>query len=298
MSNILLFLTIPFSMILSISIINVTQVEDDFIHLLLDMNTNTIVLDHHIDERVPVASLSKLMVEYILLEHVELGAVNWNDDVQISSHAILQEGVKIELIEGDFVSLKDLYMAMRLPSANNATVAIAEHISGSEESFTILMNEKAQELGLSSTQFVNATGLTDHEQSNTMSARDISTLASKLITKYPSVLESSSIPFYTLEYLDQEIETTNHMLTKNGLMFDGLDGLKTGYTDESGFSFVGTAQQNGQRYVTVVLGTPHYDSRFIETKKLLSDAFEEKYVPSIESIIVFLQEVKAKLWLN
>ncbi len=238
------------------------------------------------------------MVEYILLEHIELGAVNWNDDVQISSHAVRQEGVKIELIEGDFVSLKDLYMAMRLPSANNATVAIAEHISGSEESFTILMNEKAQELGLSSTQFVNATGLTGHEKSNTMSARDISTLASKLITKYPSVLESSSIPFYTLEYLDQEIETTNHMLTKNSLMFDGLDGLKTGYTNESGFSFIGTAQQNGQRYVTVVLGTPHYDSRFIETKKLLSDAFEEKYVPSIESIIVFLQEIKAKLWLN
>lgn len=242
--------------------------------LLLDVNQNNILVGTNIDSTVPVASISKMMTEYLFFEQIEGGNIDWDDMVEVSRDASGKEGAKINLTEGDIVPVRDLYMAMLLPSANNATVALAEYLEGSETAFTEKMNQKAKELGLLNSNFVNATGLTEiNNKSNQMSLRDIAKLAQRLISDFPQVLQDTSTPSYILNFSEELIHTTNHMLTKPGLGFDGLDGLKTGYTNEAGYCFVGTAVRNDQRYITVVLGSENYDSRFIETQKLLSTAF-------------------------
>ncbi|TSB47836.1 D-alanyl-D-alanine carboxypeptidase family protein [Alkalicoccobacillus porphyridii] len=265
--------------------------------LVLDVNQDKIFMEQDMDVPVPVASISKLMTEYILFEYIESGELNWADSVKVSKEAAEKEGVRVNISEGDRISVHDLYMSMLLPSANNATAAVAEHIAGSETIFTERMNEKAQELGLLHSRFVNSTGLTEARgESNVMSARDVATLAHALITEYPQVLKDTSKPSYVLEHFNERIQTTNHMLTKPGLAFEGLDGLKTGFTDAAGYCFVGTAEREGQRYITVVLGTPHFDSRFVETQKLMSMAFNEMYIPSLDASIVTLKEARHTLW--
>ncbi|KQL56799.1 MULTISPECIES: D-alanyl-D-alanine carboxypeptidase family protein [Bacillaceae] len=252
--------------------------------LLLDVNEDKLVIDSGIDEAVPVASISKMMTEYLILESIEQGIIDWSDPVQISGEAASKEGANISLSEGDVVPIHDLYMAMLLPSANNATVALAEHLADSEKEFVKKMNEKAEEMGLTKSTFVNATGLTElNSQSNQMSARDIAVLAQLIITRFPEVLQDTAKSSHTLLFSGERVHTTNHMLTKSDLAFDGLDGFKTGYTNEAGYCFVGTASRNGQRFITVVLGTENDQARFVETKKLLSFAFGEPYRPPLEA---------------
>ncbi|WDF02233.1 D-alanyl-D-alanine carboxypeptidase family protein [Shouchella hunanensis] len=252
--------------------------------LLLDVNQNKLLIDSGIDEAVPVASISKMMTEYLILEEIEKGTVDWNDLVQISGEAAAKEGANISLSKGDNVPVHDLYMAMLLPSANNATVALAEHLADSEKEFVKKMNEKAKEIGLTNSTFVNATGLTEsNTKSNQMSARDIAVLAQVLITQFPEVLQDTAKSSHTLTFSGERVHTTNHMLTTPDLAFDGLDGFKTGYTNEAGYCFVGTASRDGQRFITVVLGTENYNARFVETQKLLSLAFDEPYTPPLEA---------------
>ncbi|MDQ0207478.1 D-alanyl-D-alanine carboxypeptidase family protein [Alkalicoccobacillus murimartini] len=254
--------------------------------LLLDMNKDMNLIESEINKAVPVASISKIMTEYLVLEELEAGTITWEDSVRVSESAANKEGTRIEVSEGDVVSVRDLYMAMLLPSANNATTALAEHLAGSEVVFASRMNEKAKALGLTNTSFVNSTGLSEIDtRSNQMSARDVALLAKALITDFPNVLQDTSRSSYKLDYSNERIYSTNHMLTKSSLAFDGLDGLKTGYTNEAGYCFVGTAERGGQRYITVVLGTSEYDSRFIKTQKLLSFAFDQGYVPTLEASI-------------
>ncbi|MCM2677905.1 D-alanyl-D-alanine carboxypeptidase family protein [Alkalicoccobacillus plakortidis] len=265
--------------------------------LLFDLNKDKNLIESEINKAVPVASISKMMTEYLVLEELEAGTIAWEDTVHISEAASSKEGARIDISEGDVVSVRDLYMAMLLPSANNATTALAEYIAGSEIAFTDRMNKKAQALGLTNTSFVNPTGLTEIDKgSNQMSAQDVALLAKALINDFPKVLQDTSRSSYTLAYSNERVHTTNNMLTKPTLAFDGLDGLKTGYTDEAGYCFVGTAERDGKRYISVVLGTSHYDSRFMKTQKLFSHAFNQRYVPSLEASIVKWRDVGIALW--
>lgn len=247
--------------------------------ILMDAQSGKVVYGKN--ENVPLApaSMSKMMTEYIVLEKIHNGTLKWNDPVRIGPNAVNSIGAKINVRVGNRLTVRDLFHAMVISSANNAAVALAEHISKSEENFTKLMNAKANQLNLSNeTHFVNATGLPNAQhQESKMTAFDVATLAQHLLKTYPEVLDITKLTNYTLSYNGATIMTTNKMLdtSNDELYFQGIDGLKTGFTDEAGYCFTGTAKQGENRLISVVMGTNEDTKRFIETKKLFSYGFNK-----------------------
>jgi D-alanyl-D-alanine carboxypeptidase len=265
--------------------------------ILIDATSGDILLEKDANTGYPVASMSKLMTEYIVLDYIKNGTINWEDHVIISESAnnIQAAGIKIPVEVGDSLSVRDLFAAMIVSSANNATVALAEHIAGTEEAFTILMNEKALDIGLSNQSiFVNATGLPESSMENEMSAEDVAILAYHLLNDHQEVLDIASYPEYQIEYSGIQLYSTNKMLSKmnSETYFDGVDGLKTGFTSAAGYCFAGTAQQGDRRLISVVINAEDDDSRFIETKKLFAFGFDKFFIPPFEKTVkTFLKKL-------
>ncbi|MED1567585.1 D-alanyl-D-alanine carboxypeptidase family protein [Bacillus paramycoides] len=249
--------------------------------ILMDAESGKIIYKKNEDIPFAPASMSKMMTEYIVLEQIENGSLKWDDSVTISSNAVNSEGVKINVKDGDRLTVRELFHAMVISSANNAAIALAEHISKSEKNFTLLMNEKAKQLQLSNqTRFVNATGLANEKnEESQMTALDAAKLAQHLIKNYPNILEIAKLTSFNLR--GTTVNTTNKMLypSNRRLYFQGADGLKTGFTDAAGYCFTGTAKQDGKRMISVVMGTSNGSQRFIETKKLFSYGFDKLYIP-------------------
>lgn len=262
--------------------------------MIMDASTGKVLYEKNAKNGYPVASISKLMTEYIVLEKIATGEINWEEPVVISETAnnLIGSAVKLPVGVGDVLSVDDLFTAMVVASSNNAAIALAEHIAGTEEAFTQLMNEHVPELGLSKqTTFVNATGLPNPAMGNaenTMSAVDIAKLAQILLASYQTtVLAKANLQSYYIESHGIEIVTTNQMLQQNG-----VDGLKTGFTQAAGYSFVGTAKQEERRLITVVIDAEDEDARFAETNILLDFGFKEKSMSSIKG---FAERVKAEV---
>ncbi|MED1411237.1 MULTISPECIES: D-alanyl-D-alanine carboxypeptidase family protein [Bacillus] len=249
--------------------------------ILMDAESGKIIYKKNEDMPFAPASMSKMMTEYIVLEQIENGSIKWDDSVTISSKAVNSEGVKIYVKDGDRLTVRELFHAMVISSANNAAIALAEHISKSEKDFTLLMNEKAKQLQLSTqTHFVNATGLANEKnEESKMTALDAAKLAQHLIKSYPNILEVTKLTSFNLR--GTTVNTTNKMLypSNRRLYFKEVDGLKTGFTDAAGYCFTGTAKQDGKRLISVVMGTSNGSQRFIETKKLFSYGFDKLYIP-------------------
>ncbi|MDH4421452.1 MULTISPECIES: D-alanyl-D-alanine carboxypeptidase family protein [Bacillus] len=247
--------------------------------ILMDAQSGKVVYGKNENMPLAPASMSKMMTEYIVLEKIHNGTLKWSDPVRIGPNAVNSIGAKINVRVGNRLTVRDLFHAMVISSANNAAVALAEHISKSEENFTKLMNAKAKQLNLSNeTHFVNATGLPNAQhQESKMTAFDVATLAQHLLQTYPEVLDITKLTNYTLSYNGATIMTTNKMLdtSNDELYFQGIDGLKTGFTDEAGYCFTGTAKQGENRLISVVMGTSEDTKRFIETKKLFSYGFNK-----------------------
>ncbi|GIN88883.1 D-alanyl-D-alanine carboxypeptidase DacA [Heyndrickxia sporothermodurans] len=268
--------------------------------ILVEASTGKVLYAKNADTALGIASMSKMMTEYILLDSIKKGKVKWDqeyspsDYVQKISH--YTDLSNVPLRKDMKYKIKDLYRAMAIYSANAATIAIAETIAGSETNFVKLMNEKAKELGLKDYKFVNSTGLNNQDlkgmqpkgtgpnDENIMSARATAKLASHLINEFPEVLETASIPkakFHAGPGEDINMENWNWMLPTliYGSKDNGVDGLKTGTTDFAGHCFTGTAQRNGMRVITVVLnatnaqGQGTKQARFDETKKMMDYAF-------------------------
>ncbi|MFE8701482.1 D-alanyl-D-alanine carboxypeptidase family protein [Cytobacillus sp. FJAT-54145] len=258
-------------------------------YILIDADTRKVL--HKKNENIPLsaASMSKMMTEYIVLKHIKEGKLDWDDEVNITENYLQSTGVKIEVTLGTTIKVRDLFQSMVIASANNAAVALAEKIAGSEEQFTVLMNEQAKELGLSKyTHFVNATGLPNLlNEESVMTASDVAELAYHLLYDFPEVLDTTKLSMYQLQYDGSHVFTTNEMLHSGNadLWFEGVDGLKTGFTDQAGYCFAGTAKQGDRRLISVVMGTEEKHARFIETKKLFSFGFEKPYVPSLKYIV-------------
>lgn len=280
----ILLLTISLVSFLAISLYNnpMTPKIHSQSAVLMDASSGEVIFEKDSSESYPVASMSKLMTEYIVLDLIENGAIHWEDKVFISETAnTVGEGAVIIPVDiGDSLTVQDLFHAMVITSANNATIALAEYIADTEEEFTLLMNEKARHLELSdNTSFVNATGLphsTMNNVENRMSAHDVATLAFNLLKDHPVVaLETASLQQYHIHSHGIDLFSTNKMLRSdnNNMYFKGMDGLKTGFTDAAGYSFIGTASQNDKRYISVVMNAESDESRFVETKKLLSYGF-------------------------
>lgn len=265
--------------------------------ILMDAQSGKVLYKKNDNIPLAPASMSKMMTEYIVLECIQNGSLNWNDSVTISPKAVNSEGVKIDVQVGARLTVRDLFHAMAISSANNAAVALAEHIAKTEEDFTKLMNEKAKQLELSThTNFVNATGLANEQnEESQMTALDVAKLAQNLLKKYPNVLEITKLTSYELNQNGVILKTTNKMLYAGNkkLYFQGIDGLKTGFTDEAGYCFTGTAKKGGKRMISVVMGTSDDAERFKETKKLFAYGFHEfsLYIPFIEEIKSSLETI-------
>lgn len=246
--------------------------------VLIDFDSGDILYEKNAETAFPIASMSKLMTIYIVLEQIENGSLNWNELVTVSSSAndLMKSAAKIPINDNTKLTVHDLFQAMVISSANNATIALAEYIAGTESDFTRLMNKKAVDLGLSNqTNFVNTTGLSSADLENKMSAQDVAKLAQQLLKDYPDILTVTDLEHDFLPTFGIDLHNTNKMLHKqnNELYFEGVDGLKTGYTEGAGFCFVGTAEKGEQRLISVIINANTDEQRFIETKQLLSYGF-------------------------
>lgn len=257
--------------------------------ILIDANTGRVLYEKNADELLEVASMSKMLTEYLVLEAIHEGKITWDQEVIISNfiHDLSKPHRNLStvgLTEGEAYTVKELYETMAIHSANASTVALAELIAGTETNFVNMMKEKAEELGLDNYHFVNSTGLnnsdmlgnhpagTDVNDENKMSARATAKLAYHLIKDYPEVLETASVP--VLRFRDQkDYYNFNWMLPGLVHEYEGVDGLKTGSTIAAGYNFTATAERNGQRFITVVMKAKDQSHRFEETRKLLDYAF-------------------------
>ncbi|MDA2733978.1 MULTISPECIES: D-alanyl-D-alanine carboxypeptidase family protein [Bacillus cereus group] len=245
--------------------------------MIIDASNGDVIYQHNENEAFAPASMSKMMTAYLLLENVHNGKVRWEDPVKMSAKAAQTEGARIPVQVNDTLTVKDLYHALMIESANNSAVALAEHMAKSEKDFVQLMDAKAKQFKMSEhAKFANASGLQEPDGSETkMTAGDVANLAYHLIKDYPEILEVTHLRQSQLAFNNINVISTNDMLNKNNkaLYIEGIDGLKTGFTDNAGYCFTGTAKQGDTRIITVVMGTKGKTKRFTETNKLMSYAF-------------------------
>jgi serine-type D-Ala-D-Ala carboxypeptidase (penicillin-binding protein 5/6) len=266
--------------------------------ILVEASSGRVLYEKNADTVLGIASMTKMMTEYLLLEAIKEGRVKWEQEYAVSEYVwqVSQDRSlsNVPLRRDGRYNLRELYEAMVIYSANGATIAIAEVIAGSETNFVKMMNDKAAQLGLEDYKFVNSSGLnnvdlkgghpegTGPEEENVMSARATVKLAYNLIKSFPEVLETASITKKTFrEGTDDQIkmDNWNWMLPSLVFGYEGVDGLKTGTTDFAGYCFTGTASRDGKRFITVVMnaknanGQGNYKARFDETRKMFDYAF-------------------------
>jgi len=239
--------------------------------ILVEPETGRVLYEKYADLPRAPASIAKIMLELIVLERVQSGQLHLTDSVRVSAWASRIGGSQVYLSENEAFTLEDLLRAITISSANDACVAVAEHIAGSAEGFVDLMNQRARELGLTHTHYVNVHGLDDEPgEGNVTTARDIATVARVLVTM-PHVLEFSSTVEAPFRDGTFKLQNTNKLLGH----FSGMDGLKTGYTAKAGFCLCGTAQRNGMRMISVIMGAESNKMRFQETARLLGAGFAQ-----------------------
>ena len=250
--------------------------------ILLEAESGTVLFAHRPDVQRSPASTQKLVLELVVLEMVKAGEISLEDSVWVSRRAARTGGSQVFLKRGEVFTLGQLMEAVAISSANDACVAIAEHISGSTAGFVRLMNKRAQSLGMHETRVVNVHGLdnTPVGKGNTTTVRDLSKLARLLLAHHPEVLEWSSIRRKSFRNGKFMLRATNRLLGR----FQGLDGLKTGYTRRAGSCLVSTASRRNMRLISVILGAPSTRVRDRETRRLLSWGFNNfSRVPLVET---------------
>lgn len=237
--------------------------------ILIDVNSGKVLYEKNPTEKLAEASLTKMMVQLIFLEYLENGKIKLTDKIKVSANAASFGGSQIYLEPNEEMSIEDLFKGVCVASANDATVAIAETIAGTEEEFVKMMNKKAKKLGLKNTNFVNSTGLDENNHYTT--AKDLSILGRELL-KHEKILEFSSI--YE-DYLREDTNNKFWLVNTNKLVrtYEGADGLKTGHTDNAGYCLAATAKRNGMRLLAIVLGESNSKVRNTETATLLDYGF-------------------------
>lgn len=251
--------------------------------LLIEAETGKVLYEKNSKESLPIASMSKLMTQYLVLDAIQNGTLSW-ESVYEPSDAVQQlmgkaAATKLGMAKGNAYTVKELFTAMTVNSANDAAMALAEMVSGTEEAFADLMNEQARKFKLKETSFYNASGLDGEyigkgkEQTNHASARDVATIAQKLLEDHPEVLNFTRLTDFTTGD-GVRVWSTNLMLPGMPQAFPGIDGLKTGFTEEAGACFVSTGVFEGKRVITVVMdveanGTDTVNPRFELTRELI-----------------------------
>lgn len=234
-------------------------------YIMIDFDSGAVLAQSNADKRVEPASITKIMTTYVLYEAMHNGQVSPDDNVLISEKAWRMGGSKMFVEVGDRVKLSELLKGVIIQSGNDATVAVAEHVAGTEDAFAQLMNAHAQRLDMTGTHYVDSTGWPDPQQYTT--ARDIVKLARALIANYPEHYAGYSEREFTFSGIKQ--------YNRNQLLWQdkSVDGLKTGHTESAGYCLVASARRDDMRLITVVMGTPSEKARTEDTEALLSYGF-------------------------
>lgn len=240
--------------------------------VLIDFNSGIVLQEKNSHEKLPLASVTKVMSMLLIMEAIDSGRIMFDTKVTVSEHSFNTGGTKVWLEPGEVFTVNELFKAVSIRSANDATVALAEAVAGSEEAFVDMMNEKAKELGMNDTNFLDCSGLTDIGHYS--SAYDVALMSRELLLKYPKITEFTrtwqakfreNVPGKKAIALDN----TNKLVR----FYEGTVGLKTGYTEAAGHCLSASAIRNGQQLISVVLGEPDSNTRFAESRKLLDYGF-------------------------
>lgn len=259
--------------------------------IMIEASTGEILFQKNKDEKLAPASMTKMMSMLLIMEEIENGNLKWNEMITTSEKASSMGGSQIFLKVGEKMTVEDLLKGVAIASGNDAVVALAERVSGSEEQFVKRMNTRAQDLGLKNTNFINATGLTaDNHYS---SAYDMSLIAKELV-KHEKILEFTS----TYEdYLRKDTKSPFWLVNTNRLVRfkEGVDGLKTGFTDEAGYCLTATMKKDNMRLITVVMKEENTSKRSADTTKMLDYGFNIYMVQTILDEKTTIEKKKVEL---
>jgi D-alanyl-D-alanine carboxypeptidase (penicillin-binding protein 5/6) len=239
--------------------------------VLMDADTGTIILSKNMDAKLPPASITKIMTMLLIMEAIDQGKIKWDEKVSTSEYAASMGGSQIFLETREEMSVQEMLKGIAMASGNDASVAMAEKLAGSEENFVRMMNERAEQLGMKNTHFSNCNGLP--VANHYTSAQDIAIMSKELlkheeITKFTGVYQ---------DYLRKDSEKPFWLVNTNKLVrfYSGADGLKTGYTSEAKFCLSATAKRDNLRVIAVVLGEPNTKTRNAEVTKMFDYAFAQ-----------------------
>lgn len=271
----LLFFLIP----LNVSADELNLAENAKSAIMIEATTGEILYKKNEKERLAPASMTKIMSLILIMENIESGKLKWNDIVVTSNYASSMGGSQVFLKPNEIMSVEDLVKAICVASANDATVAIAEKIAGTEKAFVKLMNDKAKELGAVNTNFVNSTGLPAKDHYST--AYDMSIMAKELI-RHEKILSFTKI--YE-DYLRKNTSNSFWLVNTNKLVrfYDYIDGLKTGFTDDAGYCLTATGKKGNMRLITVVMKEDNTDNRTKDTIAMMDYGFNMYSVKNIIS---------------
>jgi D-alanyl-D-alanine carboxypeptidase (penicillin-binding protein 5/6) len=255
-------------------------------YILQDFASGRVIAENNPDERLPPASITKLMTAYVVSHELALGSIKLSDEVLISEKAWRMVGSRSFIEVNTKVPVEALLRGMIIQSGNDAAVALAEHIAGSEETFAQMMNQYAQQLGMLDTNYRNSTGLPDADHYTT--ARDIAILSAAIIRDYPDHYKWYAEKEY--KYNDITQHNRNKLLWRDS----SVDGLKTGHTEEAGYCLAASAERDNMRLISVVLGTRSDNARAQETQKLFNYGF--RFFETHELYPALTQIADSKVW--
>ena len=255
-------------------------------YILLEASTNTVLAEFNSDNQIAPASMTKVMSGYVIADQIATGAISLDDQVLISEKAWKTGGSKMFIEAGKRISVKDLLSGIIIQSGNDATIAMAEYVAGSEEGFVDFMNAYAAELGLSNSLFQNSTGFSD--PNHFTSAKDLANLTKALINKFPDHYATYREKEFTFGGIRQ--------LNRNKLLWrdDSVDGVKTGHTDSAGFCLVSSAKRNDMRLIAVVAGSPSENDRLTASQRLLEYGF--RFFATQKLVTKNTKVTSAKVW--
>ena len=282
-------------LLISIPLVKAEEIEDLAPNaksaIMIEASTGEILFQKNKDEKLAPASMTKMMSMLLIMEEIENGNLKWNEMITTSEKASSMGGSQIFLKVGEKMTVEDLLKGVAIASGNDAVVALAERVSGSEEQFVKRMNIRAKDLGLKNTNFINATGLTaDNHYS---SAYDMSLIAKELV-KHEKILEFTS----TYEdYLRKDTKSPFWLVNTNRLVRfkEGVDGLKTGFTDEAGYCLTATMKKDNMRLITVVMKEENTSKRSADTTKMLDYGFNIYMVQTILDEKTTIEKKKVEL---
>ena len=256
--------------------------------LLMEKETGTVLYEENAHEKREPASVTKIMTMLLVMEAIDSGRLGYDDIVTVSAHAASMGGSQTWMKEHEQMSVEDMLKAVAVVSANDGSVALAEHLAGSEEAFVARMNQRAAELGMKDTTFVNCTGLP--AAGHVTSAYDIALMSRELLLGHPDIRRFTTVWMDTIRNGEFQLANTNKLVR----FYEGATGLKTGSTDAARFCLSGTAERNGMELIAVVMGAETSDKRFETAKNLLNfgfanyamvDVYPDRVLPPVEVLL-------------